>query len=50
MEVYVTSYELKRRLVGGMLNLVLGALAAWLASYLTNRIVGEPPEAPQLAG
>lgn len=36
--------DLKRRLVNGMLNLVLGAVAAWLANYLTNKILGEPPE------
>jgi hypothetical protein len=42
--------DIKRRLVNGVLNLVLGAAAAWLANYLTNKILGEPPEDPKLFG
>jgi hypothetical protein len=34
--------DLKRRLVYGVLSLVLSSLAAWLASYLTNKLLGEP--------
>jgi hypothetical protein len=37
-------YDLKRQVVYGMLNLVLGALAAWLANYLTKKLLGEPSE------
>jgi hypothetical protein len=33
--------DLKRRLIQGILNLVLTSLAAWLAVYLTNKILGE---------
>ncbi len=36
--------ETKRRLVYGLLSLVLGAIATRLAMYLTNRILGEPEE------
>ncbi len=36
--------DVKRRLLYGMLSLVLGALATRLAIYLTNRILGEPDE------
>ncbi len=42
-------YDLKRQLVHGMLSLVLGALAAWAANYLTKKILGEPEE-KQLMG
>lgn len=31
--------DLRRRLVYGLLNLLLGLLAAWLATYLTNKIL-----------
>jgi len=34
--------EMKRRLLYGLLSLVLGALATRLALYLTNKILGEP--------
>lgn len=34
--------DVKRRLVYGLLSLVLGAIATRLAVYLTNRILGEP--------
>jgi hypothetical protein len=37
--------EMKRRLLYGLLSLVLSALATRLALYLTNRILGEPEEA-----
>lgn len=36
--------ETKRRLLNGLINLILGAIAAKLATYITNRILGEPPE------
>lgn len=36
--------EMKRKLVYGLLSLVLTTLAARLALYLTNRILGEPKE------
>jgi predicted alpha/beta hydrolase len=34
--------ELQRRFIHGMLTLVLGLLTAWLATYLTNKLLGEP--------
>ncbi len=37
--------DMKRRLVYGALSLILSSLAAWLASYLTNKLLGEPEEA-----
>lgn len=40
--------DTKRRLVQGLLSLVLTALAARLAVYLTNKLFGEPQE--QLVG
>ena len=36
--------DVKRRLLYGMLSLVLGILATRLALYLTNKILGEPDE------
>lgn len=36
--------ETKRRLVYGLLSLVLSALATRLALFLTNKLLGEPPE------
>jgi hypothetical protein len=36
--------DLRRRLVYGLLSLVLSALAARLAVYLTNKILGDPPQ------
>ena len=36
--------DLKRRLVYGLLSLVLTSLAAWLATYLTNKLLGEPEQ------
>ncbi len=33
--------DLKRRLVYGLFSLVLSSLAAWLAKYLTDKILGE---------
>jgi hypothetical protein len=41
--------ETKRRLVYGLLSLVLSALATRLALYLTNKLLGEPEE-EQLLG
>lgn len=32
--------DLRRRLVYGILNLLLSLAAAWLATYLTNKILG----------
>jgi hypothetical protein len=34
--------ETKRRLLYGLLSLVLSALAARLALYITNKILGDP--------
>lgn len=36
--------DTKRRLVYGILSLVLSALATRLALYITNRLLGEPEE------
>ncbi len=36
--------ETKRRLVYGLLSLILGAIATRMAMYLTNRLLGEPDE------
>jgi hypothetical protein len=36
--------DLRRRLLYGLLSLVLSALATRLALYLTNRILGEPDQ------
>ena len=36
--------ETKRRLVYGLLSLILGAIATRLAMYLTNRLLGEPED------
>ena len=41
--------DTKRRLVYGLLSLVLSALATRLALYLTNKLLGEPEE-EQLLG
>lgn len=41
--------DTKRRLVYGILSLVLSALATRLALYITNRLLGEPEESA-LAG
>jgi hypothetical protein len=34
--------EMKRRIVYGLLSLVLSALATRLALFLTNKLLGEP--------
>ncbi len=39
----MSEYELKRKIVHGILNLLLGTLAAWLANKITDSIVGQPP-------
>ena len=36
--------DIRRRLLQGALNLVLGLLATWLATYITNKILGEPED------
>lgn len=36
--------DIKRRVLYGVLSLVLSALATRLALYLTNKILGEPKE------
>jgi hypothetical protein len=36
--------DMKRRLIYGLLSLVLSALATRLALFLTNKILGEPEE------
>jgi hypothetical protein len=38
--------DVKRRLVYGLISLILGAIATRLAMYLTNKILGEPEEGP----
>lgn len=32
--------DMRRRFIYGMINLLLGLAAAWLATYLTNKILG----------
>jgi hypothetical protein len=41
--------EMKRRLLYGVLSLVLSALATRLALYITNRVLGDPEEQKLLA-
>lgn len=36
--------DTKRRLVYGVLSLVLSAIATRLALYITNKLLGEPDE------
>lgn len=36
--------DLRRRLVYGIISLVLTSLAAWLATYITNKILGDPDQ------
>jgi hypothetical protein len=36
--------DFKRRIVYGLLSLVLSSLAAWLAGYITNKLLGKPEE------
>ncbi len=36
--------DFKRRLVYGVLSLVLGAIATRLALFLTNKLLGDPDE------
>ncbi|WP_276522264.1 hypothetical protein [Kallotenue papyrolyticum] len=36
--------DLKRRLVYGLLSMVLGIIATRLAVYLTNKLLGEPED------
>lgn len=40
--------DLRRRLVYGLLNLALGLAAAWLSTYLTNKILGNAEVRKQL--
>lgn len=40
--------DLRRRLVYGLLSLVLSVLAARLAQYLTNKLLGEAEQDRQL--
>ncbi|MGQ9479911.1 hypothetical protein [Chloroflexus sp.] len=40
----MTEEELRRKLIHGLLSLVLSLAAAWLATYLTNKLLGEPPK------
>jgi hypothetical protein len=42
IDTTVMDDDTKRRLVYGLLSLILGAIATRLAMYLTNRILGEP--------
>lgn len=41
---------MKRQLVFGILSLVLTSLAAWMASYITDKILGEAPDQNQITG
>jgi hypothetical protein len=34
--------DLRRRMVHGLISLTLSLAAAWLATYLTNKILGLP--------
>ncbi|MEN9939160.1 MAG: hypothetical protein RLZZ387_5739 [Chloroflexota bacterium] len=36
--------DIRRRLVHGLISLVLSLLAARLALYITNKILGEPQD------
>jgi hypothetical protein len=36
--------DTRRRLIQGLLNLALGLVATWLATYITNKILGDPEE------
>jgi hypothetical protein len=36
--------DVKRRLLYGLLSLVLGMIATRLALYITNKLLGEPDE------
>jgi hypothetical protein len=36
--------DVTRRLVKGVLTLLLTTMATWLASYLTDRLLGPPEE------
>jgi hypothetical protein len=40
--------DLQRRIVYGLLSLVLGIAAAQLAQYLTDKILGPAPEGSKL--
>ncbi len=42
--------NLKRRLVYGVVSLVLTSIAAWLATYITNKILGKPDENQPVTG
>lgn len=39
--------DLKRRLVYGLLSMILGIIATRLAVYLTNKLLGEPEDASE---
>jgi hypothetical protein len=36
--------DLRRRMVHGLISLALSLAAAWLATYITNKILGEVKE------
>ncbi len=40
--------DMRRRMVHGLVNLALGLAAAWLATYITNKILGSPAVQRQL--
>lgn len=42
--------DLRRRMVHGLINLALGLAAAWLATYITNKILGSPGVQKRLEG
>jgi hypothetical protein len=42
--------DLKRQIIKGLLSLVLSIIAARLAVYITNKILGEPDDLTKLPG
>jgi hypothetical protein len=41
--------DLRRRMIHGLISLALSLAAAWLATYITNKILGTP-EVKQIIG
>ena len=41
--------DLRRRMIHGLISLALSLAAAWLATYITNKILGAP-EVKQIIG
>lgn len=36
--------DMRRRMIHGLISLALSLAAAWLATYLTNKILGAPEQ------